>query len=230
MCMSRLGIIYKVTNKINGKIYIGKTVKSLSRRRTEHHTGIENTDNVFKGFKGALQKYGKEQFVWEILEECPIEELNSREVHYIEDHKSYMKGVGYNLTKGGDGAPYGDLNPSKRPDVKEKLRLANTGYKHTEDTLKIMSEKSLEFYKNGMPVEQRVKISESLLKLNRHVPAGKDSPMAKGCTLVDPDGIVHEVMGIRLFAQENGLDNSAVSKLINGKLKTHKGWRLYEEQ
>lgn len=150
MCMSRLGIIYKVTNKINGKIYIGKTVKSLSRRRAEHHSGIENTDNVFKGFKGALQKYGKEQFVWEILEECPIEELNSREVHYIEEHKSYMKGIGYNLTK--------------------------------------------------------------------------------GCTLIDPYGIVHEVMGIRLFAHENGLDNSSVSKLINGKLKTHKGWRLYEDQ
>ena len=49
-----MGIIYKVTNNINGKIYIGKTVQDLSIRKHQHES-----NKVKRGLPGALQKYGK---------------------------------------------------------------------------------------------------------------------------------------------------------------------------
>lgn len=220
-------IIYKATNLINGKVYIGKTIKSLERRRNEHVSGTSDSTKTFNGIKGAIAKYGKENFSWEVLEICSQEESSEREMYYIQLYKSNVNGFGYNLTNGGDGASFGDLNPSKRPDVKEKLRIANTGFKHSEETLLKMSAISKEYYKDGMPEWQKKKISESLI--GRSVSKGADNPLSKSCILVDPFGTVHEVCGIREFADENGLDNSNISKLIYGKLKTHKGWRLYVE-
>ncbi len=226
--LDKMSLIYKATNFINGKVYIGKTTKSMSRRRTEHESSTSDKTRKFRGFKGAIQKYGPENFLWEVLEYCLKEDSNQREMYYIELYRSNDSNFGYNLTNGGDGAPFGDLNPSKRPEVREKLRIANTGFKHTPETLLKMSVISKEYYKNGMPEEQRRKISEAQIGVCR-TGKGKDCSSSKKCVLVDPDGNIHYVHGIREFADENGLDNSAISKLIYGKLKTHKGWRLYVE-
>ena len=78
-----------------------------------------------------------------------------------------------------------------------------------------------------MSNEQREKISKSLLLLNRVCKKGEDSPLSKTCELISPEGVVHFVHGIRQFSIEHDLDHSSVCKLINGKLKTHKGWRIY---
>lgn len=225
--MTRKGIVYKATNNLNGKIYIGKTVKTLQRRRTEHESTSRKSASP-TGFHGAIRKYGESGFTWEVLHECEVSLLNDLEVYYIKDLRSSVIGVGYNLTSGGDGAAFGDQNVSKRPEVREKLRVANTGYKHTPESLAVMSHKSKEFYKNGMSLEQRAKISRGLLSsdLRKPTPTGGDHHRAKGCILISPKGVAHVVKGYREFAVENGLDHSAISKLVNGKLLTHKGWKL----
>lgn len=87
--------IYKITNKINGKSYIGQS-KHIKRRWREHINGLENSV-----ISAAIKKYGEENFIFEILELCSIEELNNREIYYIDKFKTY--GDGYNMTTGGDG-------------------------------------------------------------------------------------------------------------------------------
>ena len=86
-------IIYKTTNIINGKIYIGQDTK--------------NNPNYFgsgKLIKNALKKYGKPNFRKDILDYCyNMKELNEREIHRIEQYFSFDQRVGYNIAMGALG-------------------------------------------------------------------------------------------------------------------------------
>lgn len=90
------GIIYKITNKVNGKSYIGQTRYTIEFRWKQHQ---HKKDNTY--FHNAIHKYGIENFSIEILEECNIEDLNSKEIFYIAKYDTFNNG--YNLTIGGDG-------------------------------------------------------------------------------------------------------------------------------
>ena len=91
--MKTYNYIYLITNKINGKIYIGK-----------HSTDKLNDYYIGSGvlFRKAIQKYGRENFTKEYLAFCDTEEkLNWLERFYIKKYKA--KEVGYNLSDGGEG-------------------------------------------------------------------------------------------------------------------------------
>ena len=90
--------IYKVTNIINNKIYIGQSV-NIYDRWIKHQSPSHNNDGT--AFHNALIKYGVNNFIWEIIEVCKQEELNQKEKYWIEYYNSYEKG--YNETRGGDG-------------------------------------------------------------------------------------------------------------------------------
>ena len=98
--------IYKVTNKINGKVYIGQSV-DIGRRWCEH---MNAKDDIY--FHKAIQKYGVDNFIWEVIEKCKKSELDERESYWIEYYDSFNKG--YNCTKGGDVGPvmHGEDNPN----------------------------------------------------------------------------------------------------------------------
>lgn len=90
------GIIYKITNKVNNKSYIGQTRYTIEFRWKQHQ---HKKDNTY--FHNAIHKYGIENFSIEILEKCNIEDLNSKEIFYIAKYDTFNNG--YNLTIGGDG-------------------------------------------------------------------------------------------------------------------------------
>ena len=90
------GFIYKITNKVNDKSYIGQTRYTVEFRWRQH---IHKKDNTY--FHNALHKYGVENFVIKTLEECDVEKLNEREIFYIAKYNTFKDG--YNLTIGGDG-------------------------------------------------------------------------------------------------------------------------------
>lgn len=90
------GVIYKVTCLVNGKVYIGQTVDLKARIRSHFST----KQKYHFGF--ALQKYGKDNFLWEIVEECPKDMLDDREQYWIAFYNSNDSRYGYNLTIGGD--------------------------------------------------------------------------------------------------------------------------------
>lgn len=95
-------LIYKVTNIINNKVYIGQTVKQLSQRKSEHKHRFLFEDSHNK-FYNALKKYGWDNFVWEVLEESAdwtYEILDEKEKYYIKLYDSINKG--YNILEGGN--------------------------------------------------------------------------------------------------------------------------------
>lgn len=96
------GIIYKIENKINGKVYIGQTIQTLTNRWNRHCqiNGISNSEANMH-IKRAILKYGKDNFSISIIERCDESLLDEREKYYICIYDSFHHG--YNCTEGGSG-------------------------------------------------------------------------------------------------------------------------------
>ena len=100
--------IYKITNNLNQKIYIGKTLSTIEKRWREHCHDCYNERCGNRPLYAAMRKYGIENFIIETVEECSDEVLNEREIFWIEYYNSFKNG--YNATKGGDGRSYLDYD------------------------------------------------------------------------------------------------------------------------
>ncbi len=121
--------IYKIKNKINGKIYIGQTTQRISQRWLRH-CSKSNASGMC--ISRAIQKYGKENFIVEEIDGAnSLSELNYLETHYICKFNSLVPS-GYNLSSGGG-------NKRTHPDTKKKLSEALIGIKRSEETKKLMS-------------------------------------------------------------------------------------------
>ena len=155
-------IIYKTTNHVNGKIYIGYDSKN---RTLIEYAGSGRLLNF------AIEKYGIENFSKEILEYVTEDNWEEREIFWVNEFSSTDRKIGYNITKGGDGGDTFSNNPNK-----EAIRD-----KHRESTRKMMlarggylkdKEKQIEACKKGNMVrtangyrhseETKRKLSESL--------------------------------------------------------------------
>lgn len=95
-----MAYIYKITNKLNGKIYIGKTECTIAKRWKEHLNKIDDYAGK-RPLYSALKKYGIENFLIEEVEKCDSQIINDREKYWIAFYDSYENG--YNATLGGDG-------------------------------------------------------------------------------------------------------------------------------
>ena len=148
--------IYKATNIINTKVYIGFTSKDLRYRKSQHKKATTNSH-----FHNAIKKYGFDVFAWEILYQSKEKDycLLVMEPHFITEYDSFN--IGYNMTLGGDNNPmyhehcrlnlsetrihlglgklsgkylkplYGDDNPMRDIDILTKYKQKITGRKKT---------------------------------------------------------------------------------------------------
>lgn len=179
-------IIYKTTNIINGKIYIGQDSKN-------------NPKYLGSGFllSKAIKKYGVSNFIKEVLEICNSkEELNEKEIYWIEKMDSTNTNIGYNISKGGTGGKLVEVEAKKgktyeeyygiekaaeikrkfsekrkgkkleyknisREEVNIKIGESNKGKVRTDDNKNKIRETLKEFYKS----EEGLQIKENLKKL-----------------------------------------------------------------
>ena len=130
--------IYKITCLKNGRVYIGQA-KNIQSRWTEHKTRLDGNYHINKHLQSAWNKYGKENFKFEIIELCNYEELNEKEISYIAIAKN--NGKIFNKTNGGEGCK---------------------GYKHTEEFKKSRQKEGNPMYNKEVSIETRVKISNAL--------------------------------------------------------------------
>lgn len=118
--------IYKIENKINGKIYVGQSV-SIEKRWTTHRNTATNkySDSYDYPLYRAIRKYGLENFTFSIIEECKVSELNEKEIYWIDFYKSYDKNFGYNLTLGGNRSTPISLTLEKVEEIIKLLAETN---------------------------------------------------------------------------------------------------------
>lgn len=120
--------IYKITNKVNNKCYIGQSKNILKRWKTEY-----KWYHINNHLQSAFKKYGLENFDFEIIEECEPNLLNEREQFWINVYNSFDRNFGYNKTLGGAGTPGRSYIMTE--ETKNKIRIANTGHKFTPEQL-----------------------------------------------------------------------------------------------
>ena len=101
-----MAYIYKITNLLNGKVYIGQTGRTVEARWKEHQKDSTRRTFEQRPLYRAINKYGIENFSIETIEET--DSPNERERFWIEYYGSYKNG--YNATVGGDGTPYIDYD------------------------------------------------------------------------------------------------------------------------
>lgn len=92
--------IYCIENTVNGKKYIGQAI-DINRRWNQHMNELNKNIHYNEHLQSSWNKYGKENFIFYIIEECKKEDLNDREIYYISLHDSTNGDKGYNISDGG---------------------------------------------------------------------------------------------------------------------------------
>lgn len=215
--------VYKITNIINGKSYIGKTIGNPEERLNRHlylsTTGVETY------FYSAIRKYGLENFLVEVLQEASSEkELNDLEVLWIKEQKPE-----YNMTSGGDGG-----NTSSSPNYKKSMKLRSLlitgennpfyGKRHSEET----KEKNRAFHQGKVLSEEtKLKISNSLIGKPRAIDAilKTSEKNSETWNITFPDGKEMVIKNLNRFCKIHNLDQGNMVGVSKGKYKTSKGFK-----
>lgn len=152
------GIVYKITNKINNKIYIGQTTKSLQERWYRHcYEALSKKSKTKLG--RAIRKYGEHSFSLEIVESTS--NLNKREKFWI-DYYGSNTSKGYNIKVGGEGGPHAKS-------TKNKITRANRNRVWTDEMRNNMSKAMKKWHKKRgfVPISNQHKQKITLANIGR---------------------------------------------------------------
>jgi hypothetical protein len=220
-------------NKINGKIYIGKTIKNICERMRAH---MRKDDSIY--FHNAIKKYGIKNFDWKIIDNCGQEEDSIKEKYYIKLYNSTNREIGYNCTEGGDGGDTFTHNP-KRKEIsrkhskafkklwKEYVYRANMTLQRQKlkDNKEFMLKVSNNSKKMWEDKERRKKHSAKIKKLwkknkqkfmkNRPSRVGENNPMAKTYMITDANGIVYQTKNLKKFCKDNDISYYVILSFLN---------------
>lgn len=112
--LEKFGIIYRITNKINKKIYIGQTIQGIKKRWWQHRYEAKK-DKQLLLISRAIKKYNESNFIIEEIDKCDSqEELNYFETYWIDYFDATNKKIGYNIKYGGGRNQISDYERLKR--------------------------------------------------------------------------------------------------------------------
>ena len=217
-----MAIIYKITNILNGKSYIGQTRMTL-KLRMQHHYSQANIPSI-GGIDGAIRKYGKENFLVEILEECDVDQLDERERYYVSQFDTYNNG--YNLTIGGqDGFAF--VKTFNKNEVIECLNQ----YKTIKETAKALGccEKTLSQY---MREENIPKVYQPTGRIENLIGKGRPFQEGEGVKPIYCQELKMEFNSLKecsQFLMDNGYSKAktmdatrkSLSRHLNGQRRTY---------
>lgn len=222
--------IYRVTNLINGKTYIGQSI-DIQRRFWEHRC-VSHESN--RHLKFALQKYGKENFKYEILEECDESMLDERERYYIEKFKPE-----YNVASGGQDssrrfpeevrqvisrkarAQWEGMTDEERAErIAHNLKGPQKGHAVSEETRQKLREKNLGKKQSSETIEKR-KATFRKLKESGYV---RTNAWCRKKVVCVETGEVFE--SVKAAAASIGASPTGISATLKGRQKSVIGFRF----
>lgn len=143
--MSRICGIYKIQNKVNGKVYVGAS-RNIKARFRQHKSTLRNNVHICKELQSEYNEYGEDKFFHEVLEVCDEELLNKREQFWTDKLKSNNANYGYNRRKdvtnngGIEFTEEAKKNVRKNKPVTKGKKNGMYGKTHTEEIRKRLSE------------------------------------------------------------------------------------------
>jgi group I intron endonuclease len=157
-----MGYIYKITNKLNKKCYIGQTINDVEKRWKYHRMSI-GTQTGCPGIRRAFEKYGLENFKFEVLIICFDENMSNYEKEYIKKFDSYNNG--YNMTHGGEEGGF-FAGCKHTPENVQKIKERWAEYNANPENRKLRSDRMKEKYANPENRKEHGKImKETYAKL-----------------------------------------------------------------
>lgn len=168
------GYIYKITNTVNGKIYIGQTIRCIEERFKEHCKPHNNEHSKFMPISRAIKKYGKNNFIIEIIDTAESrDELNEKEKQQICFNNSLNKKAGYNISSGGgNGNNFAGKNNEEFGEIRNKISESLKKYwndlseEKRKELIFCFNERTRLYMKN-LTAEQRGAIGERFSKTLR---------------------------------------------------------------
>lgn len=219
--------IYKATNKINGKVYIGKTYDFLKRK--EEHLKDRRGNSIFHR---AIDKYGADNFEWEIVDSTTqSERINLLEKYYIQQYDSY-KSNGYNMTKGGDGGSMWNARPVvcltlkgqyvKRYD--SAMQAEQDGYCNSSV---LMSCKNLQYTVNG----HMFMFEDDYMKFGAKKCCKPESASRKPVIQCDLNGnFIKKYKSVAEAAIQTGTSRTSISGVLTNRYRTANGYIFVYEK
>ena len=147
--------IYKITNEINGKVYVGQS-KDLKARKRSHFSDLKRNQHANFHLQNAFNKYKVNNFIFEILEICKEDELDEKEYKWMNKFNSHNSEFGYNIT-----SPVNTNKHVKYVGVKYEEKEYNSYFMKTYDKEELISCLQELYYMEG-----RVPVSRDLNKSN----------------------------------------------------------------
>jgi len=232
--ISKTYIIYKITNIINGKIYIGVTRHSIEKRLIQHKSDAKRRKQC--RLHNAMMKYGVDNFTIELIESIQTSDYNvatNREIENIKIYKSLDKTIGYNMTVGGEGVvghtPW-SKGKTKETDatmqkISEKQRgTGNSFYGKTHSNF-LKQKWSKERVGENHPCFGKSR-PDLILKNKNRVwtdEQKKAISMKNSCAIICNElGITYQ--SVTEMCEKLSLDIRSVHRVLNGKFKQHKGY------
>ncbi len=224
-----MGVIYKIEHRESGKMYIGKTARTLEERMKEHTKKSRATSNSY--IDRAIAKYGIDAFDVSVIEECDDEEkLNEREIYWIAFYNC-IRPNGYNICSGGKN---GSVGHTVSPETRAKISKANKGRKHPispETRQKMIASRIAN--KKPVSAETRAKISAARKgkKLSPEIcakmSAGRKNKRAVVC--IETGEVFESIAAAAKWANVAGC---TVSGAVNGRNEGAGGyhWRFADAE
>ncbi len=224
--------------KFNNVYYVGKS-SNLLRREKDHRASLINNTANYKVME-AYKIFGEPSFI--VLEYLDIEYLNNAEIEWIQELDTIENGL--NISSGGDGGGFGYTHNRAIHSkelllevadllISDKIFTYSEISKLTEVSISTINNITLgiqhtwlsnevpEFYtklsslKEGRSIKSKQELSRN--SVDRHKIFKQ---------VIDPTGNVHSIIKCNEFALEHGLCTAGLSRLLNGKIKSHRNWKL----
>ena len=193
-------LVYKLTNKINNKVYIGFTSKSLKKRFEKHIRDSKYGRNTY--LSNAIRKYGIENFSKEVLFKTEsLIEVKNLEINYIKKYNSFYLGEnGYNMTLGGEGT----LNHNHSIETRKKMSKSHTGKKHTKETKNKLAK-----------LRMGPKNPRYGYKYTKEEKQNKAQLSSKFFEIIYPNGKTEIIKGLKQYCDKNGFSPSQMSRMCS---------------
>ncbi|HSH35485.1 GIY-YIG nuclease family protein [Schnuerera sp.] len=203
--------IYKITNLIDGKVYIGQTV-NYNKRKKRHLSSLKNGNHHNEHLQRAFDKHGEDSFKIELIKKCNIEELDKLERYYIKELDACNHDKGYNMMYGGQRY----RNFTK--EVRLKMSEAGKGRKFTDE-----HKKKIGLAHKGRKLSQEHIIKISATKKKTKIHCGEKNPNALISDSVAKKIIMDLLanMAVKDIANKYQVSSDVVYNIMHNKSYSH---------